>query len=160
MSRIALYPGSFDPPTKGHLDLIARAAELTDRLVVAVAVNPAKQPLFTPAERLDLLRRSIGTNPRIEFTSFEGLLAQYAKSIGATVVVRGLRSVADFEYEYQMALMNRHLSPGLETVFLVPTSGLTFVSASLVREVARFGGDVSQLVHPVVAEALALRFAK
>ncbi len=158
MSRIALYPGSFDPPTLGHHDLISRAALLADRLVVAVAVNPAKQPLFSAEERLDLLKRSIGPDARISFDAFEGLLADYAKRIGASFLVRGVRAAGDFEYELQMALMNRQLHAGLETVFLVPASGLTFVSASLVREVARFGGDVTRLVHPVVAEALASRF--
>lgn len=160
MSRIALYPGSFDPPTLGHHDLITRAAQLADRLVVAVAVNPAKHPLFTTEERLDLLKRSIGADSRVSFVAFEGLLADYAKRIGASFIVRGVRAAGDFEYELQMALMNRHLHTGLETVFLVPASGLTYVSASLVREVARFGGDVTQLVHPVVAEALARRFGR
>lgn len=160
MSRTALYPGSFDPPTRGHLDLIDRAARVVDRLVVAVATNPSKQPLFSVDERLDLLRRSVGANPKVEFVAFDGLLAEYAKKIGAQCLIRGLRGVADFEHEFQMALMNRHLSPGLETLFLVPTSGLTFVSASLVREVARFGGDVSELVTPVVAEALRKRVAR
>lgn len=160
MSRIALYPGSFDPPTLGHHDLISRAVQLADRLVVAVAINPTKEPLFTTEERLDLLRRTIGSDPRISFDAFEGLLADYAKRIGATFLVRGLRAVGDFEYEFQMALMNRQLHHGLETVFLVPASGLTYVSASLVREVARFGGDVTQLVHPLVAAALARRFAR
>lgn len=157
MSRIALYPGSFDPPTKGHLDLIERAAKLADKLVVAVAVNPSKQPMFSLEERLDLLRRSVGANLGVEFAAFEGLLADYARKIGAQFLVRGLRGVGDFEHELQMATMNRQLHPGLETVFLVPTSGLTYVSASLVREVARFGGDVSQLVDPIVAAALAER---
>jgi pantetheine-phosphate adenylyltransferase len=160
MSRIALYPGSFDPPTLGHHDLITRAAQLADRLVVAVAVNPAKKPLFTTEERLDLLRRTMGTDRRVSYDSFEGLLATYAKGIGATFLVRGVRGAGDFEYELQMALMNRHLHPGLETVFLAPASGLTYVSASLVREVAQFGGDVSKLVHPIVADALAKRFAR
>lgn len=160
MSRIALYPGSFDPPTRGHEDLIRRAAILADELVVAVVGNPSKQPAFTTAERLDLLRATVGDLPNVRFDAFEGLLADYARRIGAQFLVRGLRAVGDFEYEYQMALMNRQLHPGLETIFLVPASGLTYVSASLVREVARFGGDVGPLVHPVVAAALARRFAQ
>jgi pantetheine-phosphate adenylyltransferase len=160
MTRIAIYPGSFDPPTRGHEDLIRRSLLLTDRLIVAVAVNPAKQPLFTPEERLGMLRATAGGNPRIEFEAFEGLLAQFAQRVGASVVVRGLRAVSDFEYEFQMALMNRQLHPALETVFLVPALDLTYLSSSLVREVARFGGDVSSLVHPVVAKALRDRFAK
>ncbi len=160
MTRIAIYPGSFDPPTRGHEDLIRRSLLLADRLIVAVAVNPAKQPLFTPEERLAMLRATTGGDPRIEFVAFEGLLAQFAQRVGASVVVRGLRAVSDFEYEFQMALMNRQLHPALETVFLVPALDLTYLSSSLVREVARFGGDVSSLVHPVVAKALRDRFSK
>src|ERR687890_323470 len=133
MTRIALYPGSFDPPTRGHEDLVRRSLALADRVIVAVAANSAKQPLFSVDERL-------------------------AKQSGASVVVRGLRAVSDFEYEFQMALMNRQLHPSLETVFLVPAVDLTYLSSSLVREVARFGGDVKPLVHPAVAAALARRF--
>ncbi len=160
MTRIALYPGSFDPPTRGHEDLIRRAVRLADRLVVAIAINPAKQPLFPVEERLDLLRTVLGQDARISVDSFEGLLADYARRIGASFLVRGLRAAGDFEYELQMALMNRQLEPGLETLFLVPASGLTYVSASLVREVARFGGNVGELVHPAVAAALARRFGR
>ncbi len=158
MTRIALYAGSFDPPTRGHEDLIRRSRQLADRLVVAVAVNAAKQPLFTAAERIDMLRQALGDEPNLGFESFEGLVADFARGIGASILVRGLRAVGDFEYEFQMALMNRQLLPGLETVFLVPAQGLSFISSSLVREVARYGGDVSALVHPSVAEALRLRF--
>lgn len=160
MTRTAIYPGSFDPPTRGHEDLIRRSLLLTDRLIVAVAINAAKQPLFTPEERLAMLRAASGGDPRIEFVAFEGLLAEFAQRVGASVVVRGLRAVSDFEYEFQMALMNRQLHPALETVFLVPALDLTYLSSSLVREVARFGGDVSSLVHPAVAKALHARFAK
>ncbi|MFN0179432.1 MAG: pantetheine-phosphate adenylyltransferase [Gemmatimonadales bacterium] len=160
MTKVALFPGSFDPPTLGHLDLIHRAARLTDRLVVAVVTNPKKQPAFSVAERLDLLKRSIGANPSISFDALDGLLAQYARTLGATLLVRGVRAAGDLEYELQMAMMNRHLNPDLETVFLAPAPGLTHVSASLVREVAQFGGDVTGLVPPPVAEALARRFAR
>jgi pantetheine-phosphate adenylyltransferase len=160
MTRIALFPGSFDPPTKGHEDLIRRSLALADRVLVAVAANSAKQPLFTVEERLGMLRAAIGAEPRISVQTFEGLLADFAKRAGAAVVVRGLRAVSDFEYEFQMALMNRQLHPSLETVFLVPAVDLTYLSSSLVREVARYGGDVSGLVPPVVAEALARRFAR
>lgn len=160
MTHIAIYPGSFDPPTRGHEDLIRRSLGLADRLVVAIATNMAKQPLFSVAERLAMLREAVGDDPRVAFESFEGLLAEFAKRVGATVVVRGLRAVSDFEYEFQMALMNRHLHPSLETVFLVPAVALTYLSSSLVREVARFGGDVSSLVHPAVAAALAARFSE
>jgi pantetheine-phosphate adenylyltransferase len=158
MTRIAIYPGSFDPPTRGHEDLIRRSLALADRVIVAVATNASKQPLFSVEERLDLLRAAVGGDPRITFDTFPGLLAEYARRMGATMVVRGLRAVSDFEYEFQMALMNRQLHPALETVFLVPAVDLTYLSSSLVREVARLGGDVSALVHPAVAAALARRF--
>jgi pantetheine-phosphate adenylyltransferase len=158
MTRIAVYPGSFDPPTKGHEDLVRRSLSLADEVVVAVAVNAAKQPLFSVDERLGMLRDAVGGDPRISFESFQGLLADFAKRRGAGTIVRGLRAVSDFEYEFQMALMNRQLHPSLETVFLVPAVDLTYVSSSLVREVARFGGDVSALVHPAVAAALSRRF--
>jgi pantetheine-phosphate adenylyltransferase len=158
MTRIAVYPGSFDPPTRGHEDLIRRTLLIADRVIVAVAVNAAKQPLFSPEERLEMLRLTVGSDPRITFESFEGLVADYAKRVGAGILVRGLRAVGDFEYEFQMALMNRQLNAGLETVFLVPGQGLSYISSSLVREVARYGGDVGPLVHPKVVEALARHF--
>ena len=158
MSRLALYPGSFDPVTRGHEDLILRSLAFVDRVVVAVAVNPSKQPLFTLAERVALIREAI-QHPAVEVQSFDGLLVEFARRVGATVLVRGLRAVSDFEYEFQMALMNRQLAPTIETVFLVPAFDLTYLSSSLVREVARFGGDVSQLVHPAVAQALRHKFA-
>jgi pantetheine-phosphate adenylyltransferase len=158
MTHIAVYPGSFDPPTKGHEDLVRRSLGLADNLIVAVAVNVGKQPLFTVEERLDMLRTAVGDDPRVSFQSFDGLLAEFAKKMGATIIVRGLRAVSDFEYEFQMALMNRQLHPSLETVFLVPAVDLTYLSSSLVREVARFGGDVKPMVHSVVASALARRF--
>ena len=160
MTRIAIYPGSFDPPTRGHEDLVRRSLALCDRLIVAVAVNVAKQPLFTVEERLEMLRAAVGGDPRVVFESFDGLLAAFAKRVGAGMVVRGLRAVSDFEYEFQMALMNRQLHPALETVFLVPAVDLTYLSSSLVRDVARFGGDVRALVHPAVAAALERRFPR
>ncbi len=159
MKRIAVYPGSFDPITKGHEDLIQRSLEFVDQLIVAVAVNVSKQPLFSLEERVALIKQAV-TDKRVEVQSFEGLLAEFAKKVGASVIVRGLRAVSDFEYEFQMALMNRNLAPGIETVFLVPAFDLTYLSSSLVREVARFGGDVSQLVHPAVQQALTRKFAK
>ena len=158
MSRLAVYPGSFDPITRGHEDLILRSLAFVDRVVVAVAVNPSKQPLFSLAERVALIRDAI-RNPAVEVQSFDGLLVEFARLLGATVLVRGLRAVSDFEYEFQMALMNRQLAPKIETVFLVPAFDLTYLSSSLVREVARFGGDVTQLVHPSVAQALRHKFA-
>jgi pantetheine-phosphate adenylyltransferase len=160
MTRIALYPGSFDPVTRGHEDLIRRSLALADRLIVAVAVNATKTPLFTVAERLDLLRKALEGMPRVEVRSFDGLLAEFAREVGATMVLRGLRAVSDFEYEFQMALMNRQLNKQLETVFLVPDLNLTFLSSSLVREIARFGGDVGPFVHPAVAAALRGKFGK
>jgi pantetheine-phosphate adenylyltransferase len=159
MKRVAVYPGSFDPITKGHEDLIHRSLEFVDQLIVAVVVNVAKQPLFSLEERVALIRATV-TDTRVEVQSFEGLLAEFAKQVGASVIVRGLRAVSDFEYEFQMALMNRNLAPKIETVFLVPAFDLTYLSSSLVREVARFGGDVSSLVHPAVQKALKRKFAK
>lgn len=158
--RIAIYAGTFDPITRGHEDLIHRALAFADRLVVAVAVNVSKQPLFSTAERVGFIRTAVGDDPRVEVREFPGLLVDFAREVDARVLIRGLRAVSDFEYEYQMALMNRHLSPGLETVFMVPSLETTYISASLVREVARFGGKLDELVHPAVARALQARFAK
>ena len=136
-----------------------RSLEFVDRLVVAVAVNSSKAPLFTIEERVELIRAAVGGEPRIEVKSFGGLLVDFARQVGASLLIRGLRAVSDFEYEYQMALMNRHLSPKLETVFMVPSLDTTYISASLVREVARYGGEVGDLVHPRVAEALRSKIA-
>jgi pantetheine-phosphate adenylyltransferase len=158
--RIAIYPGSFDPPTRGHEDLIRRSLKLCDRLVVAVARNSAKQPLFSVEERLRLLRTVVGEDERVGYETFDGLLADFARAQQATMIVRGLRAVSDFEYEFQMALMNRQLNAGPETVFLVPAVDITFLSSSLVREVARYGGELDGLVHPVVAAALRRAFAR
>ena len=158
MKRIAVYPGSFDPITKGHEDLIHRSLEFVDQLIVAVAVNVAKQPLFSLEERVALIKQTV--SDKVDVQAFDGLLAEFAKRVKASVIVRGLRAVSDFEYEFQMALMNRNLAPGIETVFLVPAFDLTYLSSSLVREVARFGGDVSQLVHPKVQQALKRKFSK
>ena len=159
MPKVALYAGSFDPITNGHADLIRRSLSFVDRLVVGVAVNVAKQPLFSAEERMTLIQAAVEDDPRVEVRAFRGLVVDFAKEIGVSVVLRGLRAVADFEYEYQMALMNRHLSPGLETMFMVPSVQVSYVSSSLVREVARFGGDIDALVHPAVARALREKFA-
>ena len=158
-SRVAIYAGSFDPITRGHEDLIHRSLEFVDTLIVAVTVNSAKAPLFSVDERVELIRASVGDDARIEVRPFGGLLVDFAREVGASLLIRGLRAVSDFEYEYQMALMNRHLSPKLETVFMVPSLDTTYISASLVREVARFGGDVHDLVHPTVALALRAKTA-
>jgi pantetheine-phosphate adenylyltransferase len=153
VTRVAIYPGSFDPITNGHADLIRRSLQFVDRLIVAVAVNGSKAPMFTVEERLQMITEVVKGEGRVEAHSFTGLLADYARASGATLVVRGLRAISDFEYEFQMALMNRQLHDGLETVFMVPAVHLTYLSSSLVREVARLGGDVSALVHPVVLKA-------
>ena len=158
MTRIAIYPGSFDPPTRGHEDLVQRSLSLADELHVAVAINSAKQPLFTVEERLGLLRTLFGQLPRVKVTSFEGLLADYARQVGATMVVRGLRAAGDFEYELQMALMNRRLEPSVETVFLMSTEAYSFVSSRLVKEVASLGGNVTGLVPALVEAKLAERY--
>jgi pantetheine-phosphate adenylyltransferase len=160
MARTAIYAGTFDPITKGHEDLILRSLGFVDRLVVAVAVSATKQPLFTASERVDMIRAAIGSETRVDVRSFEGLLVDFAKTMKAELLIRGLRAVSDFEYEYQMALMNRHLSPRLETIYMVPSLDTTYISASLVREVARFGGDLTSLVHPVVASALQAKFRR
>jgi pantetheine-phosphate adenylyltransferase len=152
--RTAVYAGSFDPITRGHEDLIRRSLAFVDRIVVAVATNISKQPLFTLEERVAFVRAAAGEDPRVDVQQFNGLLVDFAREVGANLIIRGLRAVADFEYEFQMALMNRHLAPQLETVFMVPSLDTTYISSSLVREVARFRGDVSGLVHPVIAEAL------
>jgi pantetheine-phosphate adenylyltransferase len=157
MVRTAVYAGSFDPITRGHEDLIKRSLQFVDRIVVAVATNVSKQPLFTLEERVAFVRSAVGDDDRVDVRQFNGLLVDFARSVNASLIIRGLRAVSDFEYEYQMALMNRHLAPGLETVFMVPSLDTTYISSSLVREVARFRGNVSDLVHPAVAEALRVR---
>lgn len=154
MPKVALYAGSFDPITNGHTDLIKRSLQFVDRLIVAVAVNVQKQSLFTVEEREALIAAAVDNDPRVDVRSFTGLLVEFALSLEVPVLIRGLRAVSDYEYEYQMALMNRHLAPTMETVFMVPSLDTTYISSSMVREVAKFGGDISNLVHPVVAKAL------
>ena len=158
MTRIAIYAGSFDPVTLGHVDLIRRSLAFVDRLVVAVANNAAKQPVFSVEERIGFIRNAVDADGRVDVRHFPGLLVDFARDVGANLFIRGLRAVSDFEYEYQMALMNRHLSPNVETVFMVPSLETTYISASLVREVARFGGDLQGLVTPTVAAALQQKF--
>jgi pantetheine-phosphate adenylyltransferase len=157
---IAIYAGSFDPITRGHEDLIQRSLAFVDQLVVAVATNLAKQPLFSVDERIRFIRVAVGDDPRVDVRQFDGLLVDFAREVRATISIRGLRAIADFEYEFQMALMNRHLNPDLETVFMMPRLDLTYVSSSLVREVARFHGETAELVHPVVDAALRERFSR
>ncbi len=160
MVTTAIYAGSFDPITRGHEDLIRRSCEFVDKLVVAVATNSAKRPLFTTDERLDLIRLATVGNKCVRVEKFEGLLVDFAKRVGASLIIRGLRAVSDFEYEFQMALMNRHMSEDLETVFMVPSVETTYISSSVVREVAQHGGNLTGLVHPEVAAALVRKFAK
>lgn len=155
--RRAIYPGSFDPVTNGHLDVIERACTLFDKVVVAVAINDQKQPLFTAEERLAMLRKAV-TNETVQFAPMQGLLVEFAASQNAHAVVRGLRAISDFEFEFQMALMNRKLDPDIETIFLMPKEEYTYLSSRIVKEIARLGGDVSAFVPPPVAEALAKKF--
>ena len=158
MSRIAVYPGTFDPVTNGHLDLTDRGRTHFDRVIMAILRNEDKQPLFSVEERMDLLREAVTVWSNVEVDSFDGLLVDYARRIGATVILRGIRAASDFEYEMQMAMMNRKLAPELETVFLVPSEAYSYISSRLVREVARLGGSAEGLVPDNVVRALEDRF--
>ena len=156
--RIALYPGTFDPITNGHADLVARAAPIFDKVIVGVAASTGKNPVMPVEQREALARDALVHFPNVEVRAFSGLLANFVRECGAGVLLRGLRAVSDFEYEFQLASMNRHLIPEAETLFLTPAEQHSFISSTLVREVARLGGDVSGFVPPVVAQALAARF--
>ena len=156
----ALCPGSFDPPTNGHVDVIERASRHFDGVVAAVIANPSKDPLFSTEERVSLLREALGHLGNVEVASFEGLLVDFARERGVTVVVKGLRAVTDYDYELQMAQMNEALSPGLDTFFVPAKTSWAFLSSSLVREVARYGRSVEGLVPEAVADALKVRFAR
>lgn len=158
-ARVAVYPGTFDPITNGHADLVSRAAPLFDRFIVAIADSQTKGPCFTLDERLELARSALVGIANVEVRGFATLLATFVNEIGAGVILRGLRAVSDFEYEFQLASMNRHLIPEAETLFLTPAEQYSFISSSLVREIARLGGDVSGFVHPVVQRALARRWS-
>jgi pantetheine-phosphate adenylyltransferase len=159
MNRIAVYPGTFDPITNGHIDIMRRSLAVFDKVVVAIATNPRKQPLFTTAERIRFIQDALGTEAaRVEFDDFNGLLIQYCRQRGANTIVRGLRALADFEYEFQFALMNRRLAPEIDTMFLMTAEENFYVSSSLVKEVAGFGGDVSGLVPDTVGQALQEKF--
>ena len=154
-----VYPGTFDPFTRGHEDLVRRAAKLFGRVVIGVADSESKRPMFTSAERIAMAREVLAEHRNVEVAGFSGLLMDFVHSLGATVIVRGLRAVSDFEYEFQMAGMNRNLYPEVETLFLTPAEKYLFMSSTIVREIARFGGDVSKFVHPIVAERLRAKVA-
>jgi pantetheine-phosphate adenylyltransferase len=156
----AMYPGTFDPITNGHYDLVRRAAAIFDRVVVAIASNPGKAPLFSLDERVELAKTVLADVPHVEVTGYTGLTVEFARQHGLRVVVRGLRAVSDFEFEFQLATMSRNLSDKVDYVFLTPNEHLNFISSSLIREIASFDGDVGKFVHPVVAAALKAAWAR
>jgi pantetheine-phosphate adenylyltransferase len=158
--RHCIYPGTFDPITYGHLDVLGRAAKLFDKVTMAIAHNPGKGPLFSPEERVEMIRPSLVKLPNVEITTFGGLLVDFAVAQKATAIIRGLRALSDFEFEFNMALMNRHLKPEIETLFVMPNESYSYTSSNLVKQVARYGGDVGNFVPPNVAEALRKAFAK
>ena len=159
-SRIAVYPGTFDPITNGHIDLASRASTLFDRIIVSIAESPSKKPSFSLDERIAMAREALNGLANVEVRGFSSLLADLVRAEGAGVILRGLRAVSDFEYEFQLASMNRHLIPDAETLFLTPAEQYSFISSSLVREIALLGGDVSGFVHPAVQRALRQRWCK
>ncbi|MCG6922663.1 MAG: pantetheine-phosphate adenylyltransferase [Acidobacteriota bacterium] len=151
---LAVFPGSFDPITNGHLDIVERGLHVFDRVRTAILINPEKKPLFSIDERVKLIRDTYADEPRVEIDTFSGLLVDYAEKVGATVIIRGIRAISDFEFEFQMALMNRRLNPAIETVFMMPAESYSYVSSRLVKEVFQLGGRVSDLVPPVVERRL------
>lgn len=153
----AIYPGTFDPPTNGHVDLIQRGSKLFDHLTVAILVNPVKNPLFTVQERIEMLKEATKPLGNVSVAKFEGLMVEFARTVGATAVLRGIRAISDYEGEFQMALMNRRLAPEIETVFLQPAGRYSFVSSRMVKEVFSFGGDITGLVPPNVLKKLRAR---
>jgi len=157
---VAIYPGSFDPITSGHLDVIERGSRMFSRVIVAILQNEAKQPLFSVAERMEMLRESLVDFSCVEVDTFQGLLADYALAKGARVILRGIRAISDYEYELQMALMNRRLQPGLETIFLPASETFSFISSKMVKEVISLGGNITGLVPPLVEDRLRRRIAK
>lgn len=159
-SRIAIYPGTFDPITDGHIDIIRRAAPIFEKILVTLAVNSTKQPLFSLEERLAMIRRSIKDIGGVEVGTFDGLIVDYASRVGAGVLIRGLRAISDFEYEFQIALMNRKQHSGVDTVFLMPDERYTYLSSSMIKEIARHGGSIENFVPPFVAEQLRRKFNK
>jgi pantetheine-phosphate adenylyltransferase len=157
MTVSAMYPGTFDPITLGHEDLVRRACRLFDRVIVAIAANPSKEPMFTVDERVALAKSSLADLDNVEVCGYDGLTVDFAQAHGLGVILRGLRAVSDFEYEFQLANMNRHLAADVETAFLTPTETYNFISSSLVREICSMGGDISEFVSPIVNEALTRR---
>lgn len=155
----AIYPGSFDPVTRGHLDLVHRALPLFDQLTVAVAINRQKAPTFSPEERVEMLRSVLPDDPRLTVTTFRGLVVDFCRERGISAILRGVRTVSDFEYEYQMALTNRHLRADIETVFVMPSVEYSFVSSSLIKEIVKHGGDVGHFLPPLVEQQLRDRLA-
>ena len=160
MGSRAMYPGTFDPFTNGHNDLVRRACRIFDHVIVAIAANPGKAPLFSLEQRVDLAQRVLADVPNVEITGYTGLTVDFAREHGLNVIMRGLRAVSDFEFEFQLATMSRHLNGEVETVFLTPTEQFNFISSTLIREIASLGGNVREFVHPLVAQALSERFAK
>jgi len=156
--RLAIYPGTFDPITNGHIDVLQRALEIFDSVVVAIAVNHSKKTLFTTEERIEMIKESVKNFNNVEVDNFNKLLMDYVKEKGAISIIRGLRAVSDFEYEFQMALMNRNLCPDVSTVFLMPHQNYSFLSSTIVKEVAQFGGDINQFVSPFVNQQLCKKF--
>jgi pantetheine-phosphate adenylyltransferase len=155
-----MYPGTFDPFTNGHHDLVRRASGIFDRVVIAIAANPGKAPLFTLEQRIDLARTVTAGLPNVDVVGYSGLTVEFARQNGLNVMMRGLRAVSDFEFEFQLATMSRHLNDQVETVFLTPTERFNFISSTLIREIASLGGDVDEFVHPAVAAALRARFGR
>jgi pantetheine-phosphate adenylyltransferase len=155
---LAVFPGTFDPITNGHLDIIARGLSVFDDVTIAILINPGKQALFTVEERVEIIRETYKGEPRVKVDTFSGLLVDYAERVGASVIVRGLRAISDFEYEFQMALMNRRLNPRIETVFMMPAEGYSYLSSRLVKEVFQLGGRVRDLVPPIVERRLAGKY--
>lgn len=158
MKRLAIYPGSFDPVTNGHVDIVERGIQLFDELIIAILINPKKQSLFTVEERIELLKETFKKDSQVHVDAFDGLLVNYAKQKNAQAILRGMRAVSDFEYEFQMAIMNRRMNREIQTVFLMTGFRWIFTSSSIIKEVARFGGDVADLVPPPVNEKLKIKY--